>query len=299
MSRRASVAALLLTPDGQWRASTGWHRDGQPVRWGSVSKVLTAALVHAAVERGALHWETSVGEVLDGGGAVTVAELVRHRSGLPRTAPGQRRELLDPYRRWTRERFDDEVVPTLDTLVDQHRRVVGEYSNLGYAVLTRVLEEVGEPWLEQVRTTLVEPAGLDPAGFGVARATGECDDVVEALSIWGRPLDEWVIGDGPFVGAGGLVATLDDVAALVRATADGGLLDPRRQPHAWCLEDGLAVHHGALMRCGAVLAYRPGTGAVGVASAVGGRAAFADRTAADALHQLVAASTTDQGEATT
>jgi CubicO group peptidase (beta-lactamase class C family) len=204
MSRRTSTAALLLAGDEEyWRAS-GWHRGDAPVRWGSVSKVLTAGLARAMVERGTWAWDTRVEEVLDSTSPITVAELVRHRSGLPRTAPGQRRELLDPYRRWTRERFDHDVLPELDALVDQHRRVVGEYSNLGYAVLTRMLEEVGGPWLEQVRSTLVEPAGLDPTAFDVARRTGERDDVVEALSIWGRPLDEWVIGDGPFVGAVGL-----------------------------------------------------------------------------------------------
>ncbi len=296
MSRRTSTAALLLAGDEEyWRAS-GWHRGDAPVRWGSVSKVLTAGLAHAMVERGTWAWDTRVEEVLDSTSPITVAELVRHRSGLPRTAPGQRRELLDPYRRWTRERFDHDVLPELDALVDQRRLVVGEYSNLGYAVLTRMLEEVGGPWLEQVRSTLVEPAGLDPTAFDVARRTGERDDVVEALSIWGRPLDEWVIGDGPFVGAAGLVATLDDMAALVRASADGGLLDPSRQPHAWRVDDGLAVHHGALMRCGAVVAWRPATGIVGVASAVGGRAAFADRRAADVLDQLASAAASEEGE---
>lgn len=296
MSLRTSVAALVLTAGGERRTSTGWHQPGRPVRWGSVTKILTAGLAHATVERDTWTWDTTVGEVLGQASSITVAELVRHRSGLPRTAPGQRRELLDPYRRWTRERFDADALPALDALVDQHRRVVGEYSNLGYAVLTRMLEEVGGPWLEQVRSTLVEPAGLDPTAFDVARRTGERDDVVEALSIWGRPLDEWVIGDGPFVGAAGLVATLEDMAALVRASADGGLLDPSRQPHAWRVEDGLAVHHGALMRCGAVVVWRPTTGVVGVASAVGGRAAFADRRAADVLHQLASAAAPEEGE---
>jgi CubicO group peptidase (beta-lactamase class C family) len=289
VSRRRSVDALLVLPTGVRRESQGWHRPDLKVRWGSVTKVLTAGLAHAAVERGDLAWETTVGEVLGGGSSITVAELVRHRSGLPRTAPGQGRELLDPYRRWTRARFDADVVPTLDSLVDRHRRVVGEYSNLGYAVLTRLLEEVARPWIDQVRAVLVEPAGLRPDIVDVARATGERDDVVEALSVWGRPLDEWAIGDGPFVGAAGLLATLDDVATLVRAHVGGGVLDPRRQPHAWHLEDGVAVHQGALMRCGAVLAHRPDTGSLGVASAVGGRAAFADRAAAAALERLVSA----------
>ncbi len=288
MSRRISTAALLLAGHEEYWRAHGWHRGDAPVRWGSVSKILTAGLAHAMVERGTWTWDTTVGEVLGQASSVTVAELVRHRSGLPRTAPGQRRELLDPYRRWTRERFDRDVLPELDALVDQHRRVVGEYSNLGYAVLTRMLEEVGGPWIEQVRRTLVEPAGLDPTAFDVARRTGERDDVVEALSIWGRPLDEWVIGDGPFVGAAGLVACLSDLARLTRvAGGEGGLLDPRRQPHAWQLDDGLAVHRGALMRCGAVVAWRPDARTVAVASAVGGRAASADQLAADVLRQLV------------
>ena len=287
MSRRRSVDALALSASGERRESTGWHRPDLKVRWGSVSKVLTAGLAHAAVERHDLAWDTCVDDVLGGGSSITVAELVRHRSGLPRTAPAQGRELLDPYRRWTRERFDADVLTSLDSLVDQHRRVVGEYSNLGYAVLTRLLEELAGPWIDQVRTVLAEPAGLRPDAVDVARATGHRDDVVEALSIWGRPLDEWVIGDGPFVGAAGLLATLGDMAALVRFHVGGGLLDPSRQPHAWSLEDGVAVHQGALMRCGAVLAHRPDTEAVGVASAVGGRAAFADRAAAAALERLV------------
>ncbi len=295
MSRRTSVAALLLGDDGERWEVSGWHAADSPVRWGSVSKVLTAGLAHAIVERGTWAWDTRVEEVLDSTSSITVAELVRHRSGLPRTAPGQNRELLDPYRRWTRERFDHDVLPELDVLVDQHRRVVGEYSNLGYAVLTRMLEEVGGPWIEQVRRELVEPAGLDPTAFDVARATGERDEVVEALSIWSHPLDEWVVGDGPFVGAAGLVAPLRDVAELVRRTADGGFLDPRHQPHAWRVEGDLALHTGALMRSGAVVAWRPDTRTVGVASAVGGRAAFADRLASATLDRLVAEVRQEQG----
>ncbi|WP_317697617.1 serine hydrolase domain-containing protein [Aeromicrobium sp. REDSEA-S32_B7] len=82
MSRRTSTAALLLAGDEEyWRAS-GWHRGDAPVRWGSVSKVLTAGLAHAMVERGTWAWDTRVEEVLDSTSPITVAELVRHRSGV-------------------------------------------------------------------------------------------------------------------------------------------------------------------------------------------------------------------------
>lgn len=290
MSVRSSTSALVLRAGTTTTSIDGWHRPQDAVRWGSVTKILTAGLVHRAVESGAWTWDTTSADVLGptASAQITARALVTHTSGLPRMLPAQRRAVLDPYKPWTADRFDAEALPDLDHLIDADRRHNGEYSNLGYAILTRMLEQTWEvPWLDSVRERLLAPAGIEPATFDISCATGERDDVVEARSLLGRPLAEWRIGDGPFVGAGGATAPLPAMAMLLARAGTDGPLDPRLDPHAWEVIDGLAQHRGALMRSGAVAVLRVDDGTVGVASAVGGTPAFGDAAALRSLEALI------------
>lgn len=112
------------------------------VCWASGTKVVTAALVRALVTDGLLDWEARITELLGAPAPdqMTVASLVKHRSGLPRTLPKQRPTSPDPYRQWTNARFDERVLPELVELAGSGTPSEVAYSNLGYAVLARALE---------------------------------------------------------------------------------------------------------------------------------------------------------------
>jgi serine-type D-Ala-D-Ala carboxypeptidase/endopeptidase len=186
--------------------------------------------------------------------SVTVGSLVEHTAGLPRVLPSQAHAVGDPYTAWTADRVDREVLPELGRLIEESggRDVDVGYSNLGYAVLTRVVElRTGRPWIELLRERVVTPLGvaaeavtLDPTGR----------PVVLSRSVLGRPQPDWNASTGPFSAAGGLYATLPDMLTLLFSAVDGrGELDPRRSPHAWDGRDPRYFHQGAHMRSGSVV----------------------------------------------
>ena len=213
--------------------------------------MFVAALVRSLVADGTIGWDTTAGDLLGvaAPGTLTVEALVTHRSGLPRLLPGQERS-RDPYGSWTDERFDAEVLPQLGALTGEPG-VEPVYSNLAYAVLVRALETgLGAPWIDQLRTRVVEPAGLPGSAVGLLAPDG----VVRSRSLTGRALDDWDVSTGPFSGGGGLCSTVPDMVRLLgSALAGTSELDPRRTPHAW---EGSAPrwwHRGALLRSGCVL----------------------------------------------
>ena len=90
-----------------------------------------------------------------------------------------------------------------------------EYSNLGYALLGRVLTNVsGEPYQAFVRRTILEPLGM-------VRTTFDAIDAARADFAWGYRLDEgsWsrerIEPDGEVGAMGGLATTVPDYARYV------------------------------------------------------------------------------------
>jgi len=90
-----------------------------------------------------------------------------------------------------------------------------EYSNLGYALLGRVLTNVsGEPYQTFIRRTILEPLGMARTTFDAIAASG--DDFA-----WGYRLDEgcWsrerIEPDGEVGAMGGLATTVPDYARYV------------------------------------------------------------------------------------
>lgn len=90
-----------------------------------------------------------------------------------------------------------------------------EYSNLGYALLGRVLTNVsGEPYQEFIRRTILDPLGM-------TRTTFDALDAARADFAWGYRLDEgnWsrerIEPDGEVGAMGGLATTVPDYARYV------------------------------------------------------------------------------------
>lgn len=155
--------------------------------------------------------------------AVTIDHLLHHTAGLSD-------ELGVPYA-WTGARAEYVTKMLSPPLV----RKPGEafaYSNVGYALLAAVVEEVtGGPFETYCRKELFAPAGLrdtgfvrDPALVGSPRAARRaCDDCAPTWTA-----SDWFYGWG-YRGMGGVVSTADDLVRWDRALrTDAVLAAPAR-----------------------------------------------------------------------
>lgn len=159
----------------------------------SVTKPITAATVMSLVDEGAVALDDTAARIVPAfaegppAGAqgvdpaleaqrdeITVRQLLSHVSGLPEDV-GQRDVRLRGQ-------------PDLATLIDVHCRaplqsVPGErlrYSNTGYAVLTRLAEDLGrDDFWAMTRDRILDPLGLDDI---VARPTGADLDRIVTLA---------------------------------------------------------------------------------------------------------------------
>lgn len=147
-----------------------------PFHIGSDTKAMTATLAAILVEEGRIGWNTTVGDLFpDERGldpacrAITLEELLLHRSGLPHNLPAR-----GPYRdlAWQEKTPGPEQRLFLlrDVLARPPERAIGEtfhYSDVGYGIIGAMVEKAtGQPWRILMRTRLFEPLGMRSAGFG-------------------------------------------------------------------------------------------------------------------------------------
>ncbi|MGW5218760.1 serine hydrolase domain-containing protein [Nocardia sp. NPDC004085] len=131
-------------------------------RIGSITKTFTAALALLLAERGELILDSPVSRYLAGTsfGHIPVRMLLSHSSGLQREAPSDMwQSMHGPSRTELRDLF-------------QHAELVaapGErwhYSNLGYAVLGQIIEEITrQPCHTSITETLLNPLGLSQTSW--------------------------------------------------------------------------------------------------------------------------------------
>jgi CubicO group peptidase (beta-lactamase class C family) len=126
-------------------------------RIGSITKTMTAALVMALRDEGALALDDLLYRHLPGTplGGVTLRQLLGHASGLAREPGGdwwERAPGLDT------DRLLGELTPQM-AAHPPHQTY--HYSNLAYGLLGAVIERVtGERWHAQVEKRLLEPLGM-------------------------------------------------------------------------------------------------------------------------------------------
>ena len=188
----------------------GARRPDEPAPVASLSKAITAACVGTLVDAGRLSYDTPLGEVLrpvfrehgepkDGRvGAITVGQLVTHRSGLKIDSTqrgGTRRLPVDE--RANRDTF---LAALAGGVGDQPGRVHA-YNNANYAGLGLVIETVtGEGYEAYCRRTVLEPLGAGEARIGagvrVLGAYGGWELSAPAYARFTRALAP----DGPLLG---------------------------------------------------------------------------------------------------
>jgi CubicO group peptidase (beta-lactamase class C family) len=271
-----------LERSGDWRASLragdGWrtvrgargpYADAPLLEWGSITKGLvgTTAWLTLDVERPVVHYLAGVPD-----SEMTIADLVHHTSGLPRLPSTIHGSLLrDPYR--TAVGVPLELAAA--TPVTPRGRFV--YSNLGYALLGAVLDEVHGDWFGAVRRHVLEPAGIGSATLVPAPAERVMPKFL------GRPIRPWALGESSFAAAGGVWSTFDDLCRYADWALAPGAEGVRTV--SWQQEGASTWINGEVRAAGAVIANALGVTAVAHALAMAPHAA--DRIATSLVEQEV------------
>jgi CubicO group peptidase (beta-lactamase class C family) len=192
-----------------------------PYQIGSVTKVLTAALLLRLRDKGLLRFDDSLSRWLPPGvqlppGAtgeseITIRHLLTHSAGLPGD-PVNRRDVdgvMQPYS------VADLYAGLQATYLRSAPGREWFYSNLGYALLGHVIERVtGRSFEDALRGELLTPLGMNETSVRLTPET----ELRLAVHYWPedtvrqrRP--RWVFGE--VAGFGGLTSTTDDLVKFV------------------------------------------------------------------------------------
>jgi CubicO group peptidase (beta-lactamase class C family) len=215
-----AVAAAAVDEAGPVTVRSGAPADGR-FEIGSVTKTMTATLLALLAAEGTVGLDDEAGRWLRAGPnrGITLRQLATHTSGLPPVAPNFRP--ADPDNYWAAFTADLAEEGLRQAALTPGRR----YSNFGYQLLGLVLERAsGQDYPALVAGRLLTPLAMTCSGVGregggtpLPGHSGE------------REVRHW---DRPLPGAGGVEATIDDLARYARAC-----LRPPRTP----LGDALAA----------------------------------------------------------
>jgi len=228
-SRRVAAVTVDLGATVPVRSAFIRADAGTLFETGSVTKALTGMVLADAIERGELSMDSTAVELLPAlahtrAATVTVRELCTHTSGLPRLPANLRTAAraalfalagLDPYRGTTPSR-----VIALAGRQHLRRRGRAAYSNLGAALLGQLLAgRAGCSFPDLLRARVFTPLGMSCAAVATRQLKA-----APGWSAAGLPRAPWLL-DG-YAPAGGVIATIGDMARLVTAildrTAPGG-----------------------------------------------------------------------------
>ncbi|MDQ0680439.1 CubicO group peptidase (beta-lactamase class C family) [Arthrobacter pascens] len=222
--RHPRIAVATVVRGETTTASSGVPADAD-FEIGSISKAITGLLYADACDRGEVRPSTALGEMLPladcPAAHLTLAAVSTHASGLPRL-PQAGDTWKRTYGLWRHGR--NPYGETLAELLLQARTVRlksprPRYSNLGFELLGHaVAAGAGLGFQGLLADRLRNPLGL--TSMYVPAAAGELGPhALSGTSRRGSALQPWV---GEALGpAGGILATIGDLAALARALLDG------------------------------------------------------------------------------
>lgn len=286
-----------------------------PYRIGSITKTFTAAVVLGLAAQGFLALDAPVDRYLPGTavGEVLVRSLLAHSGGVAREVPV---DMWASMRGPDREQLRSALAGA--ELVDRPG-ARWHYSNLGYAVLGQVVEEVtGTDCASVIDTRLLGPLGLSatswrrPPGAAVGYRVDPYADVVHrepdmdqaavgvAGQLWSTVGDLLVWGDAlaggrPDVVSPGVVEAMHTVQVMVDRSgwSSGwglGLILDRRG------EQVTAGHTGAMPGFLSALSLDRGTRSVAVVLSNATRGASVGRLAAEIIDDLIGTAPAAVGE---
>ena len=217
------------------RAANKPNRIGQRWLWASVTKQVTATLVMQEVARGRMALDAPIGRYFSefgGDRAITVRELLQHRSGLPNPSDTTPVDGVPSFYRETGPAIGDAARTTrfCSGKAKGARGGQWEYNNCDYLVLGAALQAVtGRSYRRLVEERIAAPMRIrtlrlarSGALHGGAAATGYDG---------AAPVPAMNVATGGAAAA--LTGSAGDLARFDRGLMTGRLLDPAARATAW------------------------------------------------------------------
>jgi CubicO group peptidase (beta-lactamase class C family) len=209
------VAGLVRDEDLVWHTAVGEHTGGAApgpdlaYRIGSLTKTMTAVLVLQARDDGLLSLDDRLGSLLGADapfGSARLHDLLSHAAGLP----------AEPAGEWWERRDGGDFGELAASIADQGLvlppRQRHHYSNLGYGLLGRAVEQVrGGIWADLVRDWVLAPLGMTATTYSPVEPGERSARGYSVHPFTGRLLDEPSTDTGAMAPAGQLWSTLRDL----------------------------------------------------------------------------------------
>ncbi|MCS6986055.1 MAG: beta-lactamase family protein [Sphingomonadaceae bacterium] len=223
---------------------------GRPVtidtafRIASMTKAFTARVVLELAAEGRLDLDDPavryVPELGRWAPDVTVADLLHHTAGFVTDDPWADRQQPLPEAEFTR-------LLAAGVPFNRPPGTAHEYSNLGYAILGRILTNLeGRPYQDEIAQRILRPLGMDSTTFEVRAVPA--DRLARGYRFEdGRWVEEPMMGDGAFGAMGGLVTTARDYARWMAWLLQGLPGDPTR-PRSADVRRRMAEGRGFVVR---------------------------------------------------
>jgi serine beta-lactamase-like protein LACTB len=214
-------------------------------RIGSTTKLFTATAIMLLVDEGRIALDAPLKRYLPDAPAhwdqVTIEHLLTHTSGIPNLS------MDSGYWRTTArlEHTPEELVaPVRDRPLEFAPGTRFAYNNTGYNLLGLVIEKLsGEGYYAFLDRRIARPLGLAHTREGSDKV------LIPGLvtGYRGGPAPAFLLAASNFYAAGGLVSTVDDLAAFMLALQSGKLVSPsgvKRMNTSYVLPDGKATDYG-------------------------------------------------------
>jgi CubicO group peptidase (beta-lactamase class C family) len=139
---------------------------------------------------------------------ITIRHLMTHAAGFPEDNPWGDRQLSDT---------DKELLDLVSNNVS-FSNVPGlayEYSNLGFALLGRIITNVsGKPYQQYMTETIFKPLGMNHTYWDYKKVPAE--KLAHGYRRWGNGWkEEALLADGSYGAMGGLITTMEDFSKYV------------------------------------------------------------------------------------
>ena len=213
----AMTVAVAIPGRGTWTMQRG---DARPLfYWASTGKQATATIILQLAEEGRLALTDPIARWIAGvpnGGVITIGQLLNHTSGL-----FSANEDLRVHRENRRLDADAELA-----VLQRHGAMAcpgqrWRYSNSGYALLGRVIEQVeGRALADAIAARIIAPLGLKE--MRVPTGASSLADIAPPVSDTAEPAMDITIPGA----AGPLAASARDMMLFQQALLDGRLLNP-------------------------------------------------------------------------